>query len=75
MSITDLIEQFTIQGAYHIKVWKNHPYMCETLARGSDFECECFDIDGRVLERNITYMYVMDGVLNIELEEPEEEVE
>lgn len=73
LCIRELTDQFEIQGAYHIKMWRDKISKCETLAAGEDFEYEKWDIDEDILEREITYMYVMDGVLNIELEEPEED--
>ena len=73
MSIRELIDQFTIQGAYHIKVWENKISEYETLSMGEDFEDEQWDIDEDILNRVITYMYVVNGALHIEVEETEEE--
>ncbi len=67
MTIQDLIGQFEIQGAFHIKVWDDDIYDYVTLAKGGDFECDKWDIADEILERKITYMYAVDGVLNIEL--------
>lgn len=68
MCIRELIDQFEIQGAYRIKVWDDDEWDCVTLASGSDFECDKWDIDEEILERKITYMYTTDGCLNIEVE-------
>ena len=68
MCIRDMIEQFEIQGAYHIKQWDNRICDCVTVAKGKDFEIEKYDIDSEVLGRRIAYMYVVDDVLNIEIE-------
>ena len=68
MTIQDLIDQFEIQGAFHIKMWDDAICDYVTLAKGSDFECDRWDIDEEVLERKIGYMYAIDGVLNIEVE-------
>lgn len=68
MCIREMIEQFEIQGAYHIKKWDDNICDCITAAKGSDFEIDKYDIDDEVLERKITYMYVVDDVLNIEVE-------
>lgn len=72
MCIRELIDQFEIQGAYHIRAWKNNIDDYITLAKGEDFECEKWDIDEDILERKITYMYAIDGILIIELEDIEE---
>ena len=37
MCIRDMIEQFEIQGAYHIKQWDNRICDCVTVAKGKDF--------------------------------------
>ncbi len=68
MSIRELNDQFEIQGMFHIKVWKDEISDYETLAKGEDFECDRWDIDEDILERKITYMFAVDGVLNIEVE-------
>ena len=68
MCIRELNEQFEIQGMFHIKVWKDEVSDYETLAKGENFEFDRCDIDEDILEREITYMYSLDGVLNIEVE-------
>ena len=68
MSIKDLIDQFEIQGAFCIKEWDYEKEYCIILAEGRDFECDKYDIDDAILNRNITYMYAVDGVLNFEVE-------
>lgn len=68
MCIRELNDQFEIQGAFCIKAWKEELLDCIVLASGSDFECDRWDIDENILERKISYMYAVDGVLNIELE-------
>lgn len=71
MCIRELIDQFEIQGAYRIKMWNDDKFDCVTLASGSDFECDKWDIEDYILERKISYMYVVNNELNIELEEEE----
>lgn len=68
MTIQDLIDQFEIQGAYCIKEWDDEICDCGVLAIGKDFEYEKWNIDDDILNRKISYMYAIDGVLNIELE-------
>ena len=68
MCIRELIEQFEIQGMFHIKVWNDDISDYETLAEGNEFEWDRWGINEEVLERKITYMYAVDGVLNIEVE-------
>ena len=68
MCIRELNEQFEIQGMFHIKVWNDDVFDYETLAEGNEFEWDGFNIDEEILERKITYMYAVDGVLNIEVE-------
>lgn len=68
MCIRELIDHFDIQGKFHVKVWEDEICDYVTLAKGSDFECEHWDMMDEILERNITYMYAVDGVLNIEVE-------
>ena len=68
MCIRELNEQFEIQGAFRIKVWDDDKFDCVTLASGSDFECDRWDIAEDILERKIAYMYVVNGELNIEVE-------
>lgn len=68
MCIRELFEQFEIQGAFHIKVWKDEVDDYETLASGKDFEYDSWKIDEDILERKIAYIYAIDGILNIEVE-------
>lgn len=68
MCIRELIDQFEIQGAYRIKVWNDDKFDCITLASGSDFECDKWNIAEDILERKITYMYVTNNELNVEVE-------
>lgn len=68
MTIQDLIDQFTIQGGYIIKMWNDEAEDSVTLAEGSDFEYEHYKIKSKYLNKRITYMYAVDGVLNIEVE-------
>ena len=68
MCIRELMEQFEIEGAFHIKVWNEETNDYVTLSEGSDFRYEKCDIDEDILEREITYMYAVNGVLNIEVE-------
>ena len=68
MCIRELIDQFEIQGVFIIKVFDNDEWDCVTLAKGSDFECDRWNIDEEILERKISYMYAVDGCLNIEVE-------
>lgn len=67
MTIRDLIDQFNIQGAYCIKEYDWEQEDCIVLAEGHDFECEYHKIDEQYLNCNISYMYAVDGVLNIEV--------
>ena len=67
-TIKDLDDQFRIQGMFHIKVWDDDRFVYKTLAEGNDFECNNWDIYREILDRKITYMYAVDGVLNIEVE-------
>jgi hypothetical protein len=67
MSIQDLINHFEIQGAFRIKEYDWEKEDCIVLTEGHDFECEYYDIDDSILNSNITYMYVVDNVLNIEV--------
>ena len=65
MTIRDLINQFEIQGAYCIKKWnEEEDYII--FAEGYDFELRHYK--EKDLNRNITYMYAVDGRLNIEVE-------
>lgn len=68
LSIKDLIEQFEIQGAYCINTFDDKRDDVKTLASGRDFECEWYKIKKEWLNAEITYMYAVDGVLNIEIE-------
>lgn len=68
MCIREMLDQFEIQGGYHIKKWNDNICDCVTVAKGSDFECDKWDIDEDIMESKIAYMYAIDGVLNIELE-------
>jgi hypothetical protein len=69
MTIKDLIDQFEIQGAYRIRYWDEITEEIVTVAEGHDFDCEYYDIDNKYLYMNITYMYAVDGILNIEVTE------
>ena len=68
MTIQDLIDQFEIQGGYCIKEYNWEESDCIAIAEGHDFECEKWNIDENILNRKISYMYAVDGVLNIEVE-------
>lgn len=68
MCIQELIDQFTIQGMYCIKTYDNDMEECVILAEGNDFEWEQCNIREDYLNSDIIYMYVEDGVLNIEVE-------
>lgn len=68
MCIRELIDQFEIQGKFIIKVWEDDSFDCVTLAKGDDFECDKWNINEEILERKISYMYVVDNMLNIEVE-------
>lgn len=67
LCIRELDEQFEIQGAFHIKVYDDETSSYITLVEGNDFECDRWEIDEEILEREISYMYAVDGVLNIEV--------
>ena len=66
MTIRDLIDQFEIQGGYCIKKYDYEEEDYIIFAKGHDFECERHKEQD--LNRNITYMYAVNGVLNIEVE-------
>lgn len=68
MTIRDLIDQTTIQGAYCIKKWSDSNNDCIVLAQGSDFECDLSKLSKMDLRGKITYIYVANGELNIEIE-------
>ena len=68
MTIQELIDQFEIQGAFCIKRWINDWNDYAKLAEGRDFEVECYNLREDCLNSKITYMYAVDGVLNIEVE-------
>lgn len=72
MCINELSEQFEIQGYFIIKVWKDDISDYEILAKGKDFELDKLEINEEILEREITYMFANDGVLNIEVKDIEE---
>ena len=73
MSIQELLDQFTIQGGYIIKYWDDEKCDCVTLAHGTDFEYEHWEIDDKIKTADISYMYAIDGILNIEIEWDTEE--
>ena len=68
MTIRELIGQLEIQGMFYIKVWNDEFSDYETLAKGEDFECDKWNIDENILDRTITYIFAVDGMLNIEVE-------
>ena len=68
LTIQELKEQFEIQGAYCVKTYDDKRNDVKTLVSGTDFECEWSDIKEEYLNAEITYMYAVDGVLNIEIE-------
>lgn len=72
MCINELSEQFEIQGCFIIKVRKDDISDYEILAKGKDFELDKLEINEEILEREITYMFANDGVLNIEVKDIEE---
>ena len=57
MTIRDLMEQFTIQGAYQIQKWDDKGIRCNILAEGINFEDEQCNICDEALDSEITYMY------------------
>lgn len=68
MSIYELLDQLTIQGGYVIKYWDDKICDTVTVAAGSDFEYEHWEIDDKIKTADISYMYAIDGILNIEIE-------
>ena len=68
MTIQDMIDQFEIQGAYCIKGYNLEEENCIVLESGHDFECEHWKIDNCILNGKISYMYAVNGILNIEIE-------
>lgn len=67
MTIRDLVEQFEIEGGYCIKIWVEEWNDYYKLAEGTYFYCSNPNIK-KCLDCDITYMYAVDGVLNIEVE-------
>ena len=68
MTIQDLIDQIYIQGAFRIYVWDYEDNDALTIAQGTDFECEQYKITEKNMNRKIKYMFAIDGVLHIEVE-------
>ena len=68
MSIFELLNYFEIQGGFHIKKWSYADNDYITIAKGNDFESDKYNITEKMLDKKITYMYAVDGVLNIEVE-------
>jgi hypothetical protein len=68
ITIRELDDLINIQGAFRIKEWDCEKEDCITLAEGSDFEIDRWEIDEGIMESKIAYMYAIDGVLNIEVE-------
>lgn len=68
MTLQDLIDQFTIQGAFCIKRWRDDWNDYAKFAEGKDFEVEHRHLKEDCLNSKISYMYAVDGVLHIELE-------
>lgn len=68
MIVQDMIDQLTIQGAYCIKQWHEADNDCVVLEEGRDFESEWYNFSDMVMNTKISYMYVVDNVLMIELE-------
>jgi hypothetical protein len=68
MTLRDLTNQFYIQGAYCIKRWVDEHDYYAVLAQGTDFECDYHKFNEAIWDMPITYMYAVDGVLNIEVE-------
>lgn len=68
MTIDNLVDQMTMQGAYCIKQWHEEDNDCVVLEEGRDFESEWYKFSDMVMNTKISYMYAVDGVLNIELE-------
>ena len=66
MTIRDMIDQFAIQGPYCIKTLVDDDI--QTLVDGTDFECEFNQIDDIYFDMEITYIYVANNMLNIEIE-------
>lgn len=68
MTINELLDQFEMQGGFCIKRWDDNVDDYEVFADGTDFECERWNYDYLIFDRRITYMYAVDGILNIEVE-------
>lgn len=69
MTINELLNQFEIQGAFCIKRWRDDWNDYAVFAEGEDFECDRWNMrDNECFNFKISYMYAVDGVLNIELE-------
>lgn len=68
MTIRDLIDSLTIQGAFRVYWWDYENNDAVILAEGHDFESDNYNIKPRILGKRIAYMYAVDGVQNIEIE-------
>ena len=68
MTINELMNHIEIQGAFCIREWDFEKEDYITLAEGHDFEIDKFEIDNGIFDSRISYMYAIDGVLNIEVE-------
>lgn len=66
MTIRDLMEQFTIQGAYQITKWDDEKETYNILAEGQDFEYD--KINDESLDAEIKYMYTPQGTSYIVFE-------
>ena len=68
MCIRELLDQFEIEGEFVIKKYNNDIDTYIILSAGDQFEYQVWADDNGVLDRKITYMYAVDGVLTIEVE-------
>ena len=68
MTIQDMINQMTIEGAYCIKQYHEADNDCVVLEEGRDFDSEWYNFNDMVMNTEISCMYVVDNVLMIELE-------
>ena len=68
MTIQDMIDQMTIQGAYCIKQWHEEDNDCVVLEEGRDFESEWHKFKYWTMNTRVSFIYVANNVLMIELE-------
>lgn len=68
MTIRDLIDNLTIQGAFEVYYWDYELGDSVTVCAGQDFECDQYNMSEATIAKRIAYMYAVEGVLHIEIE-------